>query len=413
MESNTDSTTDLVASGLPAETDITPQALLYALYAADTEYTRSVTDAAISDAFAELTTAENKNPHATGDPLPDGLDRPDIDGVDSDPDSFEESYDIDQSPPRVLYDSIAHSWELNQVNDQMMVDYHAAVTPYLHHSEPIHEVLPPEIMMDGDETPTRSLDPAFQQRVVVLSLLHLHHDIMESNFSEREGIIYHLSARYTTDEMADIIASEFGGSVSAGSIRKSISRIKDKLNQATFMTETYSVDTVSTDVDLSPSPFSLFSEDQLSEVTQFVSGMLASQTASEMEKSWEIGKGVTFVVEVRPPDEIAVRVYCDVDCLPSPATVDIDHIEDAEMVQTPHDDEGLSSLPSMCEDFQHTMGDIRLVIESALRRVDRIYDPEHPQPLNLLATQAYDSDEYESGGFVGFVGWVHTAPMEE
>lgn len=405
MESNTDETINHVAKELPADSNITPQALLYALYASDTEYTQSITDDAISDVFSELESGVNMNPHSTSNPLPEELNRPDVDEIDTDH-PMGGWYDIEHGPQRVLLDSIGHSWDLKPVDDRMLIDYHAAVTPYLHHTEPILDVLPPEVMTPDAEEPTRTLDSAFQQRVVVLSLLHVHRNITKSNFSEREGIIYHLSGRFTTDEIATIIESEFGGSVSTGSIRKSISRLKDKLNQAEFMANTYSVDSINSDVDLSPNGFSLLSGEQMSQAVKFISGMLSTQKRQQSEKSWEIADGVVFALQVHPPDEINAIIYCDIDSLPSPVTVDNDHVGNSEMVQTVHDDGHLSSMSSMSEEFMHTMGDIRLVLETALQRVDRVSHPDTSQPLKLIATETYESDEYESGGFVMFNQWI-------
>lgn len=407
LKDNTKLTTELVAEALPADSDITPQLLLYVLKAANEEYAVSRTHKGIEAAFAELESGENLSPYGSENPLPDELQRPTIDEIETRPTEFSESYDIDQSPRGVLFDSIAYSWEVLGLDNQMVIDYHAAVSPDINRSGPIKDVLPPEITQDN-ENRSRSLDPAYQQRVVVLTLLQIHKDIEKSTFSDREAIIYHLSSRYTTDEIAEILEAEFGGSVSAGNIRKSKTRIRNKLEQAEFVSDTYSIDNLHSDVDLSANEDSLLTDDQLIQATQYISGTLSSQKNRTPEMSFELKEGITLCIEVSTFDDIRVSLYCDVGKLPNPVAVEVDEIGYSDMV---YSDSPISTLSSVSGEFSQTMEDIRLIIDAALRRAEYTYKHEMGQPPTLSATEAYRGNDRAGGGFVSFNGHFDVVPL--
>lgn len=201
------------------------------------------------------------------------------------------------TPQDDLRRGIEQSWTINiDEEDRILLTFHEAAPQKRHNLKLENALRRQGLITDGKE-----LIPAFQKRCFTLTMLIMYREFRESRLTAREFVSHTLTNRFDSAKSASLATHIFGEEISSGAIRSSASRVAEKKRPAAEAT----VNVTSKprmDIESGDHPNysedSLLSTETLTDIVQFISGVLETQTDSYRTKQWEVATGINLIVKV-------------------------------------------------------------------------------------------------------------------
>jgi hypothetical protein len=347
---NTETTLSLTDEKLPDDSEMDAEGLLYVLYASGVEYEQHWTRWGINNVLFEKQAYIDSDLRSSGEQLSiiDELVDPDsVTSILPGDSAGVVKPEVDTDEGEALRRSIQQSWDLRLTEESSVeIDFHATV------QQQYPEIDTTELLSEYDlntEESGRRLDPAFQQRCFVVTLILMNRELEQSTLTAREFASFHLGTRFSTSTASDIATRIFDSDVSAGAIRSNVSRVKEKYKAAQATADIVGDNQIAADMEpTNGHETSFISSDTKMAIKQHVRGVLSSHGGRDpsVVSSWDIADGMELYIEVDPSDErIDVRIYHDISNL-SQTVVDTYSVEAADQPNVLINGEGTDKSPT-------------------------------------------------------------------